>query len=82
MDKPEHDFEVHYEGNIFLFKPMSAIAQEWCDERFPKDARRQGTEYVIEHMSIEEIIQDAVVDGYDVHLVRQDGTRTSVESLR
>ena len=54
----KQDFEVHREGNIFLLRPLTRVAQAWCDECLPRNVPRFGKAYVVEPRYIRDIVAD------------------------
>lgn len=60
------DFRVENHGTIFLLRPETDAAKEWCAEHLPEDAQRFGTAYVVEHRFITPIVEGALADGLTV----------------
>jgi hypothetical protein len=57
------DFAVQNHGSIFLFQPLTPVAQEWIDEHISDDASYFGDALVVEHRYVESIARHAIADG-------------------
>lgn len=58
------DFEVSFDGSLYLLTLHSDAAREWGDEHLPEDATRWAGAYVIEHGYIDAIIEALLADGF------------------
>lgn len=70
-DKISPDFTVQNEGSIVLLHPITAAANEWCDEFLPEDASRFGHAYAIEHRYIDDILHGIIEAGLEVGFVKR-----------
>jgi len=65
VDK-QPDFEVQNHGSIYLLRPLTEAARDWCNDNLPDDAPTFGHAYAIEHRYIRDIVEGALADGLSV----------------
>ncbi len=59
----ETDFTVQSEGSIFLLRPNTAEAKEWCDEYLPENAMRWADSIVVEYRYIIDMVDGIAQSG-------------------
>lgn len=60
------DFIVSNHGSIFLLRPNTPAAREWCEEHLPDDRQTFGGAVVVEHRYIGDIVDGIRADGLEV----------------
>jgi hypothetical protein len=61
--RPVADFEVKNCGSIWLLKPVSQAAQDWCAVYLPADAPMWVDSFAVEPRCLEAIIAGFEMDG-------------------
>lgn len=57
------DFGVSNHGTIFLLKPQSEAAREWCKNHLPADLQTLGESIAVEPRHIPRIARGIMEDG-------------------
>ena len=62
-------FEAENHGTIWLFRPLTAEAQAWVDEKIDTAAGFFADAVVVEHRYIGAIVEGAAADGLRVRVL-------------